>query len=200
MTLLELKNHDIVLENSIIRLEPLAASHFEELKKIALDPQLWTIALTSIVTNNDLNKYIEIALAEKASSQSYTFIIIDKASGEIAGSTRYMSFSPSNMRLEIGGTWLQIKFQGKGINKPCKYELLKYAFTTLHLNRVELKTDVINQQSRKAILKIGAKEEGIFRKHQVTASGRVRDSVYYGIIKEEWPEIEKTIFNKGLFS
>lgn len=190
----EVLKKDIVLENNRVLLTPMTQDHYSELSKIAFDPSLWEIAITLIKTGADLKQYIEIALNEKKAGLAYPFVIMDKVSGNIAGSTRYGSISHEHKRLEIGWTWLAKNHQGTGLNKACKYELLKFAFEGLDFNRVELKTDFINQQSRKAIRKIGAKEEGVFRSHCITPNRRIRDTVYYSIIKSEWEGIKKNIF------
>lgn len=126
-----------------------------------------------------------------------TFVIINNETSKIIGSTSFMAISEHHKRVEIGSTWLGKYFQGKGFNKPCKYLLLTYAFEQWGLERVEFKTDVLNQQSRKAIEKIGATQEGIFKNHMTMPNKRRRDSVYYAIVKDDWKEIKNRIF-KGL--
>jgi RimJ/RimL family protein N-acetyltransferase len=188
-------DQEIVLENERVRLTPLKVGDFEDLKGIAFDPALWQNTMTSIKSPADLHRYIETACTERKHKEGYPFLIFDKKFGEVAGSTRYGAISFPNKRVEIGWTWITPKHQGTGLNQACKFELLRFAFEKLQVNRVELKTDLINLQSRKAILKIGAKEEGIFSKHQITSNGRIRDSVYYSIIDTEWPKIKRTIFS-----
>ena len=122
------------------------------------------------------------------------FAIIDNETNEIIGSTSFLGISLYNKRVEIGATWLGKDFQGKGFNKPCKYLLLTYAFENLNLERVELKTDELNLQSRKAIEKIGATQEGVFRSHMTMPNNRRRDTAYYSIIKGDWIEIKNRIF------
>ncbi len=150
--------------------------------------------MSNLLNDGDLQKYIGIALEERLAKASYPFLIFDKQMNCAAGSTRFGSISIPNKRVEIGWTWTHPKHHGTGLNKACKYLLLQFAFEVLKVNRVELKTDVLNQQSRKAILKIGATEEGIFRRHQVTSTGRIRDSVFFSIINTEWENIKNTIF------
>jgi len=140
-----------------------------------------------------LREYIQSALTQRCNKLSYPFLIVDKQHVRVSGSTRPGNISFANKRLEIGWTWIHPDFQGTGLNKACKFLLLQFAFETLQFNKVEIKTDAINQQSRKAILKIGAREEGVFRKHQVTSQGRVRDTVYYSILHDEWPAIKSGI-------
>ena len=183
-----------ILENERVILKPLKISDFDTLNEIAYHPQMWSVGMSNLKEPAHLKTYIESALVEKKQQLSYPFLIFDKQKKRVAGSTRFGNISFLNKRLEIGWTWIHPDFQGTGLNINCKYLLLQFAFETLLFNRVEIKTDAINLQSRKAILKIGAKEEGIFRKHQITAEGRIRDTVYHSIINNEWPNIKATIF------
>lgn len=183
-----------ILENSKVILKPLSLEDIDLLYPVAMEKELWQISLTRMESRNDLERYINEALAEEKKGISYPFTIIDKQSGKTAGSTRYGNITPAHSRLEIGWTWISTSFQGTGLNRACKYELLKYAFEILQANRVELKSDVLNTQSRNAMKKIGAKEEGILRSHMIAETGRVRDSVYYSILKQEWEEIKNTAF------
>jgi RimJ/RimL family protein N-acetyltransferase len=189
-------NEEIILENERVRLAPLKAADIIELDKIAYEPSIWQLGMNNIKERKDLEEYIDIALKEKQSKTSYPFLIFDKQSNSVAGSTRYGNISFPFKRLEIGWTWIHPKHQGTGLNKACKFLLLQYAFETLEFNRVELKTDILNQQSQKAMLKIGAKEEGIFRKHQITSERRIRDSIFFSIINDEWRGIKKSIFKE----
>jgi N-acetyltransferase len=189
---------EIILENNRARLSPLKPDDFETLDGIAYHPAIWMLGMSNLKEPAHLKSYIQAALSEKGLHLSYPFSIYDKQENRFAGSTRYGNISFANKRLEIGWTWLHPDFHGTGLNKACKFLLLQYAFETLQFNRVEIKTDVINHQSRKAILKIGAKEEGIFRNHQITSDGRIRDSIYFSIIKDEWPLIKSTIFKEFL--
>lgn len=187
---------DIFLENDLVILTALKKDDFETLSPIAFHPAIWKVGMNNLKEPAHLLEYIQIALTERVNKHSYPFLIFDKQLNRVAGSTRFGNISFANKRLEIGWTWIHPQFQGTGVNKACKFLLLQYAFETLQFNRVEIKTDAFNLQSRKAILKIGAREEGIFRKHQITAAGRVRDTVYYSIINDEWPEIKSGIFKE----
>ncbi|PWT95356.1 MAG: GNAT family N-acetyltransferase [Bacteroidetes bacterium] len=184
----------LILENEHALLTPLMESDLKELGSVAFDSRIWKHGLSNLQNEEDLIIYIKEALNERKAGSSYPFKIFDKQRNRVAGSTRFGNISLANKRAEIGWTWLHPDFHGSGLNMSCKFLLLKYAFETLQLNRIELKTDVLNLQSRKAILKIGAKEEGIFRKHMVASTGRVRDSIYFSIINEEWPKLKGTVF------
>ncbi len=185
---------ELVLESERARLSPLKAEDIDLLATIAFEPQLWKLGISNVENIDDLKKYIDIALCERQSKLSYPFLIFDKKTNSVAGSTRYGNISFPNNRLEIGWTWMHPMFQGSGLNRACKFLLLQHAFEKLRLNRVELKTDVLNQQSQKAMRKIGAKQEGIFRKHSVTSTGRIRDSIFFSIINDEWAGLKQTVF------
>lgn len=187
---------EVILENVRGRLTPLKPDDIYELEKIAYEPSIWQLGMSYIKEQKDLKEYIDIALKEKVAKTAYPFLIFDKHTNSVAGSTRYGNISFPQKRLEIGWTWIHPIHQGTGLNKACKFLLLQFAFEILQMNRVELKTDVLNKQSQKAMRKIGAKEEGIFRRHSVTSAGRVRDSIFFSIVNDEWIEIKSTIFKE----
>ena len=131
--------------------------------------------------------YIDAALAEQARGVSLPFTIVEKSSGKPVGCTRFANIDRVHRRVEIGWTWVAKTWQRTAVNTESKYLLLRHAFETLGCIRVELKTDSLNEKSRAAILRIGAREEGIFRNHMITASGRIRHTVYFSIVDSEWP-------------
>jgi RimJ/RimL family protein N-acetyltransferase len=182
------------LENQRALLKPLTEDDFEALLAIGLEPSLWKVSSNKIESREDLLRYLQTAVEQRESGQSVPFTIIDKSINRIAGCTRYGNIVFEHKRLEIGWTWLGVEFQKTGLNRACKAELLGFAFEDLGMLRVELKTDVLNTNSREAMLKMGAVEEGILRKHMITESGRNRDSVYYSIIAEEWPSVKERVF------
>lgn len=189
----------VILEGNGVRLEPLTLAHVPELCRVGLDPDLWTITMTLIRNEDEMTQYVQTALLLQGKGSALPFATVDKKSGRVAGSTRFGNIDPMNKRVEIGWTWLGKEFQRTHVNTEAKYLMLKHAFEVLRCYRVEFKTDVINQKSRNALLRIGAKEEGVLRRHQITATGRVRDSVYYSIIDSEWPEakvhLERMLIN-----
>ena len=144
---------DIVLENERARLVPMTPDHFSQLETIAYEPELWKLGMSNISGAEQLEAYMKLALSERIQQISYPFVIFDKQIDAIAGSTRFGNISFAHKRLEIGWTWLHLRFHGKGLNKACKFLLLQFTFEQLGFNRVEIKTDVLNQQSRKAIQK-----------------------------------------------
>ncbi len=180
----------VTLEGRHVRLEPLAKAHLEGLAEVGLDEELWRWIPTAVRTREEMAAYIETALQEQERGVSLPFAILEKATGRAIGSTRYGNIDRTHHRVEIGWTWVAREWQRTAMNTEAKYLLLKHAFESLGCVRVELKTDSLNEKSRAAILRIGAKEEGIFRNHMITASGRIRHSAYYSIIDSEWPAVK----------
>ena len=185
---------EIVLENSRARLTPLKEEDFDLLKDVAFEPQIWEKGLVKMEDEGDLKKYLQTALEERRVGASYPFLIYDKKFGAVAGSTRFGAISLPHKRMEIGWTWLHPRFQGTGLNKAVKMAMLEFAFEVLKINRIEQKTDLINLQSQGAMIKLGATREGVFRRHCLTWTGRVRDSVFFSYILEEWPNIKARFF------
>jgi len=177
----------VTLEGAYVRLEPLARVHLAGLAEVGLDQELWRWIPTPVRTQEEMAAYIEAALGEQERGESLPFAIAEKTTGRAIGSTRYGNIDRTHHRVEIGWTWVAREWQRTAMNTEAKYLLLRHAFETLGCMRVELKTDSLNARSRAAILRIGAREEGIFRNHMITASGRLRHTVYFSIIDSEWP-------------
>src|SRR6266705_2458746 len=180
----------VLLEGARVRLEPLATGHFAALAEVGLCEELWRWIPTPVRTPEEMAAYIEAALNEQERGLALPFAIVEKATGRAIGCTRYANIDRTHRRVEIGWTWVAREWQRTSINTEAKYLLLRHAFETLGCMRVELKTDSLNERSRAAILRIGAREEGIFRNHMITASGRVRHTVYFSIIDSEWPAVK----------
>ena len=180
----------ITLESFHVQLQPLSESHLDGLCEVGLDPDLWKLNPTQILDRDSMTRYIRAALSDQEKGVSLPFATIHRASQKIVGTTRFMNIDVTNKRLEIGSTWIAKPWQRTAINTEAKYLMMRHAFETLGCNRVEWKTDMLNTQSRNAILRLGAKQEGIFRQHVVTWSGRLRDSVYFSVIAPEWPEVK----------
>jgi len=136
---------------------------------------------------------IEELLAAEAAGSDLPLVTVERASGTVVGSTRFMNIDAANRRVEIGGTWIAPAWQRTALNTEAKYLMLRHAFETWQCVRVEFKTDALNTQSRKAILRIGAKEEGTLRRHLLTWSGRYRDTVYFSILDDEWPAVKANL-------
>jgi N-acetyltransferase len=186
----------VTLEGKHARLEPLSPGHLEGLCQVGLDEELWRWIPIQVRTAGEMQSYIEKALEEQAAGSSLPFATVERASGRPVGSTRYMNIDRSNRRLEIGSTWIARIWQRTAVNTEAKYLMLRHAFEQLGCIRVELKTDSLNQRSRQAILRLGAREEGILRNHMITSTGRIRHTVYYSIIDSEWPAVKKGLEEK----
>jgi RimJ/RimL family protein N-acetyltransferase len=196
MTVGEMKVEAVVLEGTRVRLEPLARAHQAGLCEIGLEQELWRWIPTPVRNMGDMAAYIDLALKEYANGLSLPFAQIEKSTGRVIGSTRYMNIDKTHHRVEIGSTWIGREWQRTAVNTEAKYLLLRHAFETLGCLRVELKTDSLNDKSRAAILRIGAKEEGIFRNHMITSSGRVRHTVYFSVVDSEWPGVKARLERK----
>jgi RimJ/RimL family protein N-acetyltransferase len=184
-----MKVEPVTLTGKIVRLEPMMIGHAAPLARVGLDPELWRLQPRIIATAEDMRDYVLGLIDEQRRGVTVPFTIFDQATSGPIGCTRYMDIAPQHRRLEIGGTWLTPGFQRTKANTEAKLLLLTHAFESFGAIRVFFKTDVLNEQSRKAILRIGAKEEGVARKHLITASGRIRDTVYYSILDDEWPAV-----------
>ena len=178
----------ITLQGSVIRLEPIRREHAElfwQAAKDSLDDIFQWIPYR-MKTSEDFGQLVEKALGEQARGESVVFATVERSSEKVIGSTRFMNIDRINRRVEIGSTWIAPAWQRTAVNSEAKYLMLRHAFDVWQCMRVELKTDALNQRSRNAILRIGAKEEGMLRKHLITWTGRVRDTAYFSILDTEW--------------
>jgi len=181
----------VTLEGRRVRLEPLDLErHFEGLCEMGLDPELWRWTTNSVETREELRRYLETALREQAEGRSVPFATLDVASGRVAGSTRFGSIDRANPRVEIGWTWIGRPFQRSHVNTEAKYLMLRHAFEVWDCRRVELKTHVMNERSRNAMLRIGCTFEGVLRNYQTSDRGVTRDTAMFSIIDREWPEVK----------
>jgi N-acetyltransferase len=179
----------VTLNGTLVRLEPLATSHVPGLSDIALDPETWRWTRHLVTDAAAFNGYLDEAFAAAAAGTEIPFVQVDVASGQPAGMTRFHSIERAHRRLEIGFTWLAGPWRGTGHNAEAKLLLLTHAFDALGAHRAEFKTDGLNRRSQAALEAIGATREGTLRRHVVMASGRVRDSVYFSVVWDEWPAV-----------
>jgi len=186
----------LILEGQNVRLEPLTLKHHTRLCEIGLDEEIWRWSPQQIGTPEEMRDYIETALKWQAEGSALPFATVEKGSGLVVGSTRYANIDTFNRHLEIGWTWIGRPWQRTFVNTEAKYLMLRHAFETLKCLRVEFKTDSLNERSRNAILRLGAKEEGTFRNHRITSTGRIRHSVYFSIIDSEWPQVKAGLEEK----
>lgn len=187
----------VTLAGRVVTLRPLELEHAPLLAEVGLDPELWRWIPSAVTTPAEMADYVKTALEEQARGSSLPFVTTLTETGAVIGSTRFGNIDRANKRLEIGWTWYTPSMQRTGANTEAKLLLLTHAFETLGANRVELKTDALNTKSRNAIARIGAQQEGIFRRHMVTTGGRLRDTVYFSIIREEWPEVQLRLRQKA---
>lgn len=180
----------IALENEIVKLKPLELNDLSGILEAASYPEIWSHMSTTIEKMVDVNNFVENALLMRRNKTEFPFVIVDKKTGEIIGSTRFMDIDDTHQRVEIGTTWLTPAYWRTAINTNCKYLLLQYCFETLHLQRVQIKTDHENSQSQKAIVRIGATKEGVLRNHMIRKDGTTRHTVMYSITLEEWPQVK----------
>lgn len=182
----------VTLEGSVVRLEPIRREHADLFWQVAKNDleNIFRWIPYSMKTPEDFRNLIDKAFAEQERSESVVFATVERRSETVIGSTRFMNIDRANRRVEIGSTWIAPAWQRTGVNTEAKYLMLRHAFEVWGCFRVELKTDALNEKSRAAILRLGAKEEGTLRRHVITWTGRVRDSVYFSILDNEWPGVK----------
>jgi N-acetyltransferase len=178
------------LTGNTVELRPLQQDHAQALLNAAADGQLWNMTLTVVPRAATIDGYIKTALDGLAAGTVMPFVIVLRESGAIVGSTRFWKIDRANRKLEIGHTWLSESVQRSGVNTEAKYLLLSHAFDAMHCVRVQFTTDELNQKSRAAILRIGAKQEGVVRHERIMPDGRKRNSVRFSVIDDEWPEVK----------
>lgn len=186
-----------VLENQHVLLRPIEPEDRAAQRAIAFDESIWRYFITLIRTDADFDALFDAALADQEAGRRVVFHIIDKGTGQAAGSMSFGNLSPNDLRLEIGWSWLGIAFQGKGINRWAKFLMMQHAFETLAAERVEFKTDVLNVQARHALRNIGATEEGVLRSYNPMPGGRRRDAIYYSVLRREWPAVKEILSSQA---
>lgn len=186
----------VTLTGRFTRLEPLSLDHVPGLCTVGLDGSIWMWMPVRIRSERDIRNMVEDALAEAERGVSLPFVTVALQTGEVVGSTRYLNIDRVNRRLEIGYTWIAPAWQRTAVNTEAKFLLLRHAFETLACLRVEWKTDSLNARSREAILRLGAKEEGLFRNHMLMPGGRIRHSAYYSMTFQEWPAAKSSLLHR----
>ena len=180
-------NEKYILENEKIILKPLEETDFEKLLVFSLnEPEIWKYSLVDAIGENRLKNYINLALQGRNNKNEYPFVVIEKESNKIIGSTRFYDIQLNNKTSQLGFTWYGKEFQGTGVNKHCKYLLLKFAFEKIGFERIEFRADNNNERSIRAMKSIGCTIEGILRSNDVRPDGNRRDSIILSILKSEW--------------
>ena len=187
----------LILQTDKVLLRPIEEKDFDAFFDLGQDEGMWDYFTFNLANKEHLEKWMAAAFADKAAGTRRPFTIVDKSTNQVAGSSSMGNISYQDLRLEIGWSWLGKKFRSTGINFHAKYSMLRYAFDELHFERVEFKTDVLNERAKQGLRKVGGIEEGVLRSHMTMWNNRRRDSIYFGIVKNEWPQLKKTIF-KGI--
>ena len=186
----------VTLGGRHVRLEPMSLDHLGGLCEVGLDEDLWRWTTTAVRTPDEMRAYVEEALGGLAGGGSLPFVSVEPASGRVVGATRFAGIDTANRRAEIGWTWVGRAWQRTSVNTEAKLLMLGHAFDAWGCVRVELKTDSLNERSRRAILRVGATEEGTLRNHMITHTGRLRHSVYFSVIESEWPAVKAGLEEK----
>ena len=181
------------LRGTTVTLQPLTAKHSEALVAAASDGKLWELWFTGVPSPSSVDDHIAFALSEHEADRALAFVVVDNASKQIIGSTRYLNAEPEHRRLEIGNTWYSASYQRTRVNTECKLLLLTHAFERLAAIAVEFRTHWHNHASRAGIARLGAKQDGILRNHQIDTYGIYRDTVVFSIIESEWPAVKKSL-------
>jgi RimJ/RimL family protein N-acetyltransferase len=196
---MNMKSHwiqSIVLTGSGVILEPLALGHLDDIREAVKDGELWKLWFTHVPSPETAEAAIKTALDLREDKGWMPFVVREKASGKIIGSTRYCNVDEVNQRVEIGYTWYSQSYQRTAVNTECKYLLLSHAFEKLDAIAVEFRTHWHNHKSRAAIARLGAKQDGVLRNHQKSADGLYRDTVVFSIINHEWPVVKQSLLYK----
>lgn len=180
----------LILQTDRVLLRPVQKDDLKEFAMLTPDQSMWIYFTSDLSVSDELGKWVDDAITQTADGSRLAFTIVDKNSGRIAGSTSLGNISFRDQRIEIGWTWLGKDFQGTGLNSEAKYLLLNYCFEFLKFERVEVKTDILNIPARKALQRIGMTEEGILRSHTLMTRNRRRDTIYYSVLKAEWPGLK----------
>ena len=182
-----------VLQDEHVLLRPITPDDRAAQRAIALDESIWRYFVTLIQNDADFDAFFDTALADQEAGRRVVFHIIDKHTGQAAGSMSYGNLAPHDLRLEIGWSWLGVAFQGRGINRWAKFLMMRHAFENLGVERIEFKTDVLNTQARHALRNIGATEEGVLRSYNPMPGGRRRNAIYYSVLRDEWPAVKERL-------
>ena len=188
---------ELKLETDRVLLRPIAIDDFDPFLALAQqDKDMWKYFSLNLADKMGLKKWMDTAVAERETGTRRPFTIIDKKAKQIAGSSSLGNISYHDLRVEIGWSWLGKDFRSSGVNFNAKYAMMRYAFDELNFERVEFKTDLLNERAKQGLRKIGARDEGVLRSHMTMWNDRRRDSIYFSVLKNEWPHLKETIFKE----
>jgi RimJ/RimL family protein N-acetyltransferase len=185
---------NFTLETPRVLLRLMTPQDYDLFLPLSKDPAIWKYFVTELSDEQELKNWIQQLFTERQQEVRMPFTVIDKHTNEVCGSTSFLNISFYDKRLEIGSTWLGTSFMGTGVNRGAKFALLSFAFEVMKMERVEIKTDNLNERAKAALLKVGMKPEGVLRSHMQMHSNRRRDSIYFSIIKSEWAERKEHFF------
>jgi N-acetyltransferase len=180
----------VTLDGHQVRLEPVTLAHVPALWRAGAPEEIWRYLSYTMRSEEEMRAYVASELAKQEAGLVVRFVTVAKVIAQVVGSTSFLNIDRQHRRVEIGGTWITPAWQRSAINTEAKYLQLRHAFETLGCIRVEFKTDVLNIKSRQALARICATEEGTFRNHMLMPGGRIRHSVYFSIIHDEWPRVK----------
>lgn len=187
----------LILTGKYVRLEPLSENHIPDLCRVGLDEHIWRyMRYGMVLTEEQMHAWVSSILEKAAKGNEIPFAVIHLESGRAVGATRFLTIQPDQRNLEIGGTWYGVDYQRTAVNTESKYLMLKHAFEVMGMIRVQIKTDLRNTASQRAIERLGAVKEGILRKHMILPDGYIRDSVIYSILDDEWPAVKAGLEQK----
>jgi RimJ/RimL family protein N-acetyltransferase len=185
---------DLTLETSRVILRPVAEEDYNDFLRLARDEDMWKYFSLNLGDKKQLREWMNAAFEDRKANTRRPFAVIDKQAGKTGGSMSLMNISWYDLRAEIGSSWLGKDFRSTGLNRHAKYAMMKYAFEEMKFERVEFKTDVLNARARKGLQNVGGVEEGVLRSHMTMWNNRRRSSIYYSVLKDEWPKLKETIF------
>jgi len=183
----------ITLSGQHVTLEPLQQSHLNDIQSAAADGELWKLFFTSVPAPEKAQDWLNLALEMQAQQKALPFAVRENASGNIVGATRFCNIDHPNQRVEIGYTWYSTSVQRSAVNTECKLLLLSHAFEVWNCIAVEFRTDWFNRRSQAAIELLGAKRDGVLRNHTILPDGRIRDTVVYSVLQNEWAGVKKNL-------
>ena len=187
-------SQDLILQTSNVILRPISENDFDDLQQLAQEQEMWNYFPLNLANKQHFEKWMDAALADKQARTRLPFTIVVKEAGQIAGSMSLMNISYHDLRLEIGNSWLGKNFRSTDVNRQAKYAMMRYSFEELNCERVEFKTDVLNERAKQGLRKIGGKDEGVLRSHMTMWNDRRRDSIYFSVIRNEWFSLKESIF------
>jgi N-acetyltransferase len=190
---------NFTLETNRVLLRLVTPQDYDAFLPLTKDKELWKYFVNDLSNDEGLKNWMEKLFAERQQEVRMPFTVIDKHTNEICGSTSFLNISFYDKRLEIGSTWLGTPFIGTGVNRQAKFAMLSFAFEVMRIERVEIKTDNLNERAKAALLKVGMKPEGILRSHTLMHDNRRRDTMYFSIIRSEWEERKMSFFSDMLF-